>query len=96
MKKFLIVWTILTIILTCLFIRGSIIDVRNRREQMLEISNIKIPAWVETMKKYNNWDGFPELSTENNITIPAIKFLIVFWGIPLTLVSLITLALRKK
>lgn len=96
MKKFLIVWSVLTVILTIAVISSSFADVNNRRSRYLDISSIKIPQWVETMKKYNNWDDWPEFSTANNVTKPAVEFFVLFWSIPVALASLITIALRKK
>lgn len=91
MRKFLIVWTMVTIIFGSICIGGTILRVQDEREKQVKEFNISLNENYTT--KSIKWDNTDEVIGFLFFEVPII---FLFWGCPIGLACLITLSLKKR
>ena len=94
MKKFLIIWSLLTILITGYLFFTKNNSLFSARLRFCEISSISLDRPV--LPKDINFEDGGDLDFFKNVLAPSIEFGVTFFGIPVALGCLITLALKKS
>jgi hypothetical protein len=93
MKRFLIIWTILSILITALIFIWNC-D-KQRIEYQTAYEQLKIVSGEQEAKRAILFECINSNDFFSEVVFPTIMFGIAFWCIPIVMASLITVALRK-